>query len=641
VKFFSNHRKSQIDNPAKNSQALLIRKASGLKSGDYYFMVLLALCSTLLSYRFASGNQIEQLPMILRQLNPEFLSNDFFLSTTSQFGPRVYFVNLMSWVSEWLSLPWAYAVFTFLSDLALVMVTQWAARNVIGAGRLGTALACVMVLGLSSFHLGDATQLRYGVFQPASLAIPGALWAVGLGLRGRAIAAASVAALSSLPHPLYGAGAGAIALGTAFFALLVPLAVSEIASDPAAKKIRLAWGEAIIKTAVAGAILGIFLTVFWLLPYQEVLRADRLSSVEFFNILAHFRSPHHYLPSYFRLNDYIALAFFLLASGFAFERWFRTVPPRTGRLMLLPVLFVFLGCLGGYLFIEIWPLRTVLSLQPFRMLSIIKWLGFMWMGQVLASYWLHPSGVVERPLVALSVLSGGIAHPIVNFASLATLRFRPWQITGIPEYIWVAAALLLAATLWYVVAPLEEVVFLLMGLGLMAALYLQRLQSRLLSIVLCFALAAGLAFSHDEQGYRLAPALAPQFDFDDRRNDEAKAARAAASISPGGALFITPPTFGLLRVIGQRALVVDFKAIPFQDSAIREWRERILAIYGDGEEGGFAAARKMDRIYRQINDDKLLELAKRYGASHALLYIDTATDLTVLYADENYRIVEL
>jgi hypothetical protein len=625
----------------KNPRALLSRKPSALKSGDYYFMVLLALFSALLSYRFASGNQLEQLPMILRQLNPEFLSNDFFLSTTSQFGPRVYFVNLMSWVSEWLPLPWTYAVFTFLSDLALVMVTQWAARNVIGAGRLGTALACVMVLGLSSFHLGDATQLRYGVFQPASLAIPGALWAVGLGLRGRAIAAASVAALSSLPHPLYGAGAGAIALGTAFFALLIPLAVAEIASDPATKKIRLAWGDAIVKTAAAGAILGIFLTVFWLLPYQEVLRTGRLSNQEFINILAHFRAPHHYLPSYFRLNDYIALAFFLLASGFAFERWFRTVPPRTGRLMLLPVLFVLLACLAGYLFVEIWPLRPVLSLQPFRMLSIIKWLGFMWMGQVLASYWLHPSGAADRPLVAMGILSGGMAHPIVNFGSLAILRFRPWQLTGIPEYFWVAAAMLVAAAIWYAVAPLEEVVFLLMGLGLMAAMCPQHLQSRLILMVLCFALAAGLAFSHDEQGYRLAPSLAPQFDFDDRRNNEAKAARAAASISSDDAVFITPPGFGLLRVIGQRALVVDFKAVPFQDSAIREWRERILAVYGDGEEGGFAASRKMDRVYRQINDDKLLELAKRYGASHALLYIETVTDLAVLYADDNYRIVEL
>lgn len=154
MKPFSNDRKAQVDNLPKNPQALLSRKVSELKSGNYYFMVLLALFSTFISYRFASGNQVEQLPMILRQLNPEFLSNDFFLSTTSQFGPRVYFVNLMSWVSEWLSLPWAYAVFTFLSNLALVMVTQWAARNVIGAGRLGTALACVMVLGLSSFHLG-------------------------------------------------------------------------------------------------------------------------------------------------------------------------------------------------------------------------------------------------------------------------------------------------------------------------------------------------------------------------------------------------------------------------------------------------------------------------------------------------------
>ena len=43
------------------------------------------------------------------------------------------------------------------------------------------------------------------MFQPASLAIPGMLFAIGLGWLGRPLPAAVVASASSLPHPLYGA----------------------------------------------------------------------------------------------------------------------------------------------------------------------------------------------------------------------------------------------------------------------------------------------------------------------------------------------------------------------------------------------------------------------------------------------------
>ncbi len=613
-------------------------RAFVLNGRDYIFVVLLALISTVLSYRFGTGNQLEQLPLILRELDTGFLARDFFLSSAGEFGPRVYFVNLMSWVCQWLSLPWAYALFTFLSDLALVLVTHWAARNVIGAGRLGAALACVMVLAVTSFNLGDAAQIRYAVLQPASLAIPGALWAIGLGLRGRAIAAACVAALSSLPHPLYGVEAGAIALGTAFFVLLAPAPTDGLAREGAGPGAGLAWRHALVRTASGAAILGVFIAVFWVLPYQAALRVDHLSSQELFDILVHFRSPHHYLPGVFRPADYVATVFFLLAGGIAFERWSQTVSPRASYLMLLPVLVVLIGCLGGYLFTEIWPLRAVLTLQPFRLLSIIQWLGLMLMGQVLASYWLRPASSAVRPLVALSLLSAGSAHPLVTVGSLGMLRLQPWRWTGIPEYLWLVVATLVAVALWYAVAPLDEAVFLVLGLGLVAALCYRYL---LVSGVLCLALVAGLALGHGKQGFLPVPGLVPQFDFSDQRDEMAEAARAAGLHTPADALFITPPKFGLLRLIGQRALVVDFKAIPLQDGAMREWRERIRATYGDVDGGGFTASSNLDQAYRQIDDHKLQELAQRYGASHALLYAETVTDLPVLYTDKNYRIVEL
>src|SRR5207237_8671985 len=126
----------------------------------------------------------------------------------------------------------------------------------VGADRLGAALAAVMAVGVSSFHLGDAAQVHYKIFGPASLSIPGALWAVGLGLRGRPIAAALVASISSLPHPLYGTEGGAIALGAAFFALLFPPDQQDSATRIDGRRTSLTWRTALVKTTAGAAILG-------------------------------------------------------------------------------------------------------------------------------------------------------------------------------------------------------------------------------------------------------------------------------------------------------------------------------------------------------------------------------------------------
>ena len=169
---------------------------------DAAFACLLALLSTALAYRFGVGNQIEQLPMILRQLDPGYLVNDVFVASSVSFGPRFYFAQIVATTCQWMSLPWAYAVLRLISDLALVAVTMWTARRVIGADRLGAMIAAVLTVVVSGIHLGDATELRYAVFQPASLSIPGMLLGLAFGLLGRPIAVAVVASLASVPHPL-------------------------------------------------------------------------------------------------------------------------------------------------------------------------------------------------------------------------------------------------------------------------------------------------------------------------------------------------------------------------------------------------------------------------------------------------------
>jgi hypothetical protein len=131
------------------------------------------------------------------------------------------------------------------------------------------------------------------------------------------------------------------------------------------------------------------------------------------------------------------------------------------------------------------------------------------------------------------------------------------------------------------------------------------------------------------------------FSFDDLRTPEAEAARAAALHSPADAVFVTPPHFGILRLVGRRAMVVDFEALPFQPQEMRAWRERIRDVYGDVDDGGHEAREALDRGYHQISDAHLRSLAQRYGATHAVLYADTDTALPEVYSDNRYRVVRI
>lgn len=618
------------------------RPGFAVSGSDVVFALLLALLSTSLSYRFGVGNQIEQIPIVLRQLDQSYLTNDFFVSTSIEFGPRFYFAKLLAWTCQLMPLPCAFYLFTLLANLTLIVVTQWAARTIVGADRLGAALAAVMAVGVSSFHLGDATQIRYEIFGPASLSIPGALWAVGLGLCGRPILAALVASISSLPHPLYGLEGGAIALGTAFFALLLP---PDYCQDSASKidgrRIPLAWRTALVKTAIGAAILGAAILIFWWWPYRGANTGVVLPTGEFFDILARFRAPHHYLPSQFRAQDYVTTGVFIVAIGLAFERWARFVTPRSAALLLLPILAVFAACVAGTLFTEFLPIRAVLTLQTFRLLSILKWLGYLLLGWLLGSYWQRPPNALARPLAAMSLLSGGASHALVTAAALLLIRLRDRLLLGASRNFWIGFMAVSAGILWIRLGALDEWIYLIAALGLAAAFSQVRRAAKIAATLLAAGFLLGLALNRGSEPFVNLPAMVPVFDFADHRGAQAEVARAAAKCTPPDALFVTPPSFGVLRIIGRRALVVDFKSLPFQDDKMREWRERMHVVYGDVEGGGFAALEALDKAYRATSDAHLRQIADRYGATHALLYSETATGLPELYVDGTYRIVEL
>jgi hypothetical protein len=135
--------------------------------------------------------------------------------------------------------------------------------------------------------------------------------------------------------------------------------------------------------------------------------------------------------------------------------------------------------------------------------------------------------------------------------------------------------------------------------------------------------------------------IAPIFSFADHGGDDVAAARWVEQHVDEGAVFVVPPGFGVFRLVARRAVVVDWKAIPFEEPAMRSWRERMTFCYGPTAATGFDAEREMEERYRVMSDAKLDAIRERYGATLALLHAETPTARRVLYANDGYRVVEL
>ena len=133
----------------------------------------------------------------------------------------------------------------------------------------------------------------------------------------------------------------------------------------------------------------------------------------------------------------------------------------------------------------------------------------------------------------------------------------------------------------------------------------------------------------------------PIVTFSDHRGDSADIARWALQNAPESAVFLIPPDMGAFRLLARRAAVVDFVAIPFDGAAMREWRERIRACYGDVTTGGFQARKELAQNYSKISDQDLDRISMKYDADYAVLNVQTQTSRPVVYNADNFKIVLL
>lgn len=543
----------------------------------------LALVFTLDGYNIGRGNQIGQLPAILRLLDPGLLARDYFINAVLDEGPRYYYLRLLAFVGSFLPLPPVFFLLTVAANAATLLVTFRVTERLfdLSAAYASLALLCALQfyvpLGASGFLLMD-------LLTPATFAIPGMLAAIGAGLTAeRNARAALYATLTSIIHPLYG--------------LAAACAVALVALFDFAQKRR---AGTLTRTRVVSALapLGVFALAFLLLWHGKG-ETIRLDDATFFHIYGRLRAPHHLLPSRFPLAHWLLFAIFSSCSVaflIAVRQRLRTSFTPLACLALLTLL----GFVAGYVLVEVIPLRFMLVLQLYRFVCITTWVGI--------------------------ILAAGAASVLIH--SWATPELPRWQ----RNLISFAFALLLLGDVLF--EPQRRGVTLpVLALAALGAWGLHALRRRALGVAALAGVASFLALRlivlADSELWlgNIRPAFVWS-DYATRYDDIALFARDHTArddvllIADGA----TSQEAGIIRYKAGRALFADFKVFPLGNE-MAEWYSRMMTL--------------RELRPRANNDERLIELAWRYGLAYAVLPNTMPSKLPVVFGGASYFVVSL
>jgi len=516
--------------------------------------VVTALMSTIVmlcwgNYYFGLQNQIEHLPVIMRMVDPDYLTNDWFVNAASGFGPRWYYEMGVAQLAKLVPIPVIFLLLTIAANILVGYVT-YQMMHKLKAARLKATMATMLVVGTTGISLGQAAQLKQVSLEPSHLALSLSLFGVYLLFARRDWLALGMLILALMIHPA------------------VAILVTIVTYGAQMKGERTNWWQMLI-FGIAGVLL-------WGKSAMTML-----STTELYRLVAEFRNPHHLLPSRFEPMQYVL--FGLLTAGYVWANHRLKQNLLTKQLAkMMGIMYVLLVL--GYLLVEIYPVREMIMLQPFRLVALTKWIA----------------------IVTLAAVPGGWG---VGLAGLLSIANRTDLLT-------VSLSGLTLAGLW-------------------------RLKRELWgwAVIGIVLVIGGLVVIDRQEHWEWFAPVRPRLLISDGISPEEEVMDWIKENTPEEAMILTPPSWGEMRLRGERAIVADFKEVPYQEVKLSEWHDRLVDVYGVTKFAGWQAEADWDMRYREMTDERLEQIARKYGASYAVLYCQTKTQLLMAFENECFRVV--
>ncbi|MCC6489547.1 MAG: hypothetical protein IT364_18765 [Candidatus Hydrogenedentes bacterium] len=391
-----------------------------------------------------------------------------------------------------------------------------------------------------------------------------------------------------------------------------------------------------------GVVLAVLGYVFWIRPYAPLLDVERLRG-----IYAYLRVPHHIVPSTFPLKDWGLLLVFLVAGAlmgcgcYVQEQIDRRMAIRcavaTGVVLVI--------CAMGYVGVEIIPVRAIITGNVYRLLYVVKWIGLMVVGgMIAASFRARPD--TGRHWFGLALwAANGPWHPPLILGTWLLCKASEAAGAMVRRHAgaFILVCVLVALARW----GHREEGGALCVYGLVALWFLVVRSAWIrstLPILGCVALAGVLAAgrSYPEAGWsRWSAKYQPIIWLEDSQDEVYQIGRFVEANTRQEAVLLVPPDLARFRLTAERAVVVDFKAFPFNDEAMEEWYQRVVFCYGPFESAYHHQAGQVLNNYLTISDEHMAAIRERYGATHAVLFPATETRYPVLLEMAGYKVVAI
>ena len=599
----------------------------------FVFVFLSSLLATVFGYGFGVGNHSEQLPIIMRAMDPGFLKLDAYVNASAAFGPYSYYAHLVAILAKPFGLPVVFFMLTWLSNLGIAFFTGLSTQELFREKKYAAFFAIIAVFCCKTFWLGYSNILYRNFLEPMNLALPLAMFGFYTMLKNRPLWITLACGLAAVFHASFALQSGAIFL----IILFVEIFLFQRTSHQPGLKRNL--------TIAIGGFIGI--SALFLFPYQQ---QASIPDAVFIQILAYFRYPHHFLASTFPIEQFLQAAFFLLAVGFTWLNAAKLLPSlkeQNRKLISLGLILLSLA-LAGYVFVELIPTRLITNAQTFRLMIWIKWLGLIFLGGWIGS--LRSKESEEENIKHLSSWTFvlGLITPLSMVLTAAMDRVYGWlwkksRSKALRVLQSLTPFVLILSTLIYEIDARNTLLLIaLLLLISMQDAFPKTWQINLGSAGLVTILLLVYLRIIPIPGLDAYPVFdKPKFTLEEHTSEKMLVARFIKENTQADALFFTHPSFDELRYVGERALLFSFESFPFQDQAMQDWVQTLLDCYGKPASTGFEAVPEMRDAFTALNDDDLVRLQQKYGFTHAVLYSSMPTRFPVLFQSETYKVITI
>ena len=602
----------------------------------FLFILISALLTTFWDYQFGQMDHVEHLPLLYRAADAEYLKNDFFLNANDEnYDPRYYYSLLINLLNRIIPLPWLFLSLTFLANYGIAWSSYHITRHFFGSNNWSGLLAVMLVMAVPTAELGSVAEVHAAYLTPNALAFSLILIALNFVIRSQWHFAGFFFGIAALIHPLAGPECGLIFLGLGF--------IDNALSNKFNFRKYSAWAK--------GFGFFVLMCLLSIVPFFFT-KGEVLDDKSFIDLYAHFRVPHHVLPSVFLNPAEIKAGIYLLVLLLmSWTAWFAAEQDRRKIqwLTLSSVFILLMLAIGGYVFVEIYPMKLFVIAHTFRLLYILKWFCLIWVGGYIGIHLF--SGQHLNRIYAWSALLSSFALPnlvwiFLLWGSSSVLHRR----LKLPQFL-VPFEVILVMVLgcrggylgWLSSESAADIylwAFFLFSLPLFAAFKTYRLQ-----IIVWIIAASGLIsywskHQRSESDKPLKKAMSRQFDLNDFPVEMLELASKIKKLTPSETVLVVPPMMGEIRYLAERALLVSFKTLPFSGKKMLYWKERVFDCYGWTDLKGFDAVLwAFEPAYKLIKEDKLHQLYIKYGATYAILYIETICSFPILYENKKYKLV--